>query len=68
MSWSASTPFPHYGKILKSRTDNGDGTVTWVYTMNIGSKGIRTMSVVPAGADGQWVDSASSSFKVSIIK
>ncbi len=56
------------GKILKSRTDNGDGTVTWVYTMNIGSKGIRTMSVVPAGADGQWVDSASSSFKVSIIK
>ena len=56
------------GKLLKSRTDNGDGTVTWVYTMNIGSKGIRTMNVVPAGADGEWVDSAAASFKVSIIK
>lgn len=41
------------GKILESKTRNSDGTITWVYTTNIGTAGLnRVLTASPVNVEG----------------
>ena len=54
-----------FGKDLVSRIVNGD-TVTWTYSICIGSKGNRTVTALGYDAYGQQIDS-SASFRITVI-
>lgn len=54
-----------FGKNLVSRIVNGD-TVTWTYSICIGSKGNRTVTALGYDAYGQQVDN-SASFRITVI-
>ena len=55
-----------FGKTLVSKEIVGD-TIEWEYTMNIGSKGIRNITVKSADAQGNWLDDTAS-IKISVVK
>ena len=54
------------GKILVSK-EIKDDTIEWTYTMNIGSKGIRTITAKSADADGNWLDKTAD-VKINVVK
>ena len=54
------------GKILVSK-EIKDDTIEWTYTMNIGSKGIRTITAKSADADGNWLDKTAD-FIITVVK
>lgn len=53
------------GKTLVSKTANADGTITWVYSMAIGTAGMkREFNVLAANADGVYASSKTISIAV----
>ena len=53
------------GKTLVSKTRNADGTITWVYSVKIGTEGInRTLSAYCKNAEGEYVSNKSASIAV----
>lgn len=54
------------GKALVSKEVKGD-TIEWVYSMNIGSKGLRTITVKSADADGNYLDKTTN-IKITVVK
>lgn len=54
------------GTILVSKKIKDD-TIEWTYTMNIGSKGVRTIAIKSADADGNWLDTTAD-VKITVVK
>lgn len=56
-----------FGKTLVEKNGNSDGTITWVYTMSIGTPDIepRTVAVCAANQGGVYSESMSVSIKIN---